>query len=115
MSETTTFGVRMAKATVTDLDAGFALAGVMESLAKGYYPTGGEAEAEGAPLHFDSDNIEHLQHLHELLLRIERRGSLFRVVGGLATLLSPGNNIVDPDDDCIALHPRFKTQGASDA
>lgn len=108
MSESKTIGVRMAKASAQDLDAAFALAGILESLGRGYYPAAGEAECQDVPTHFDSDNMEHLQHLHEKLLDIERNGSLFRVAGGLATLLSEANAIIDPDDDCIALHPRIR-------
>jgi hypothetical protein len=103
-----TFGIRMAKAREADIEAAFEMAGVLESLGHGRYPS--REGDEDAPMHFNSDDYEHLQYLHQRLIEIEEKGSLFRVVGGLDTLLNPANAIVDPDDDCIALHPRFTAQ-----
>jgi hypothetical protein len=99
-------GMRMAKASREDLDAAYELSNILEALDRGYYPA--RDLREDSPAFFDSDNIEHLQDLHERLLAIARKSSLFRVVGGLETLLSAGNAVVDPESDCIELHPRIK-------
>lgn len=104
-ADSKTIPLRMAKASTADIDAAFELAGILDNLGRGYWQG-----AEGASTFFDLDNEAHTRFLAERLLKLERRGSLFRVVGGLATLLNPENAIVDPDDDCIALHPRFRAQ-----
>ena len=108
MGEGKKIGVRMAKANEKDMNAAFELAGLLEALERGFYPA--REGDENAPMHFDETNREHLEYLHDRLTEIASKGSLFRVVGGLDTLLNPNNAVVDPDDDCIALHPRFKTQ-----
>lgn len=100
------FSIRMAKANDADMDAAYELSGVLDSLGRGYYPA--REGDEDAPIWFDSGDRDHLQYLHERLTAIEAKGSLFRVVGGLSTLLNPANAIVDPNDDCIALHPRLR-------
>lgn len=111
VAESRTFSVRMAKATQQDIDAAFELSSILDALDRGYYPS--RETDEDPPTYFDSDDRDHLQYLHERLTDIASRGSLFRVVGGLSTLLAPENAIVDPDDDCIALHPRFSAHAAS--
>lgn len=101
-----TIAIRMAKATSEDLDAAFELADILTAIERGFYPAR-EGEKD-PPTYFDIDDREHLQYLHARLVQLATRGSLFRVAAGLETLLHPSNAIVDPDDDCIALHPRFK-------
>lgn len=102
----TTHGVRMAKASDADLNAAYDLAGFCESVQRGYYPA--TSSDVDHPLWLDGEDIDHLKHVHKRLVEILNRGSLFRVVGGLATLLSESNAIVDPDADCLELHPRIK-------
>jgi len=76
-----------------------------EDIAAGRYPATEEEDA--APAWFDSDDREHLQYLHRRLVGLAARGSLFRVVCGLETLLSDANALVDPAADHLALHPRL--------
>lgn len=57
-------------------------------------------------------NEDHTRYLAERIFEIAGQGNLFRVVGGLEVLLNPENAVVDPDDDYIALHPRFKNAPA---
>ncbi len=104
---TQTIAVRMAKAGPADIAAAYELASLVENLEKGYYPA---REGEDGPMHFDEDNADHLRYLFDRLTELGRSapGGLFRVVAGLHTLLSPDNAIVDPDDDCLELHPRIK-------
>lgn len=98
--------VRMAKANDADMEAAYELCGVLDSLGRGHYPA--RAGDEDAPTYFDSYDRDHLQYLYERLIGIEAKGSLFRVVGGLSTLLDPKNAVVDPDDNRIELHPRLR-------
>ena len=112
MAESTTHSVRMAKANAADLDGAYELANILEALERGYYPA--RETDEDPPTVFDHEDVEHLQYLVDRLLGIARRTSLFRVAGGLATLLSDANAVVDPADDCIALHPRLKAALAAE-
>lgn len=105
MGESQTVGVRMAKATAADLDAAYELSNLLEQLQRGNYPA--TDDSEDGPRYFDVDNTDHQQFLHRRLLEIERRGSLFRVVGGLDALLAAENAIVDPDVSHLAMHPRL--------
>ena len=41
------------------------------------------------------------------LLAILRKGSVFRVAFGMAVMLDPRNEVVDPDADCLEMHPKF--------
>lgn len=106
-------GVRMAKASDRDIEAALELSNLMDAIGRGYYPA--SPGDDDAPLNFDSDDIEHLRHLHARIKAIADAGSLFRVVGGLAVLLNPQNAIVDPDADHIALHPRLVHQSGGAA
>lgn len=109
-------GLRMAKASQEDIDGGFDLAVILDAIDKGDYPSyfatpeerDAAEEAGNIPSRFDEHDFEHLQHLHGLLtgLMDRRRGfSLWRVVMGMDVILR--NNVLDPDDDCLAIHPRF--------
>jgi hypothetical protein len=111
-----TIGLLMAKASNEDIDGGFDLAHIFEAIGKGEYPswfaTPEDREAAenagGIPTHFDESNVDHLQHLHSQLTGLyeRRRGfSLFRVVMGMHVILR--NDILDPDVDHLALHPKF--------
>lgn len=102
--DSTTYAVRMAKATSEDVDAAIKIASAIEGLHKGYSPF----EDEELPPHFDPDDSEHLRRLYDFLIEATEGvgGGLSRVAGGMHTILF--NDILDPDDDCIALHPRLK-------
>ena len=110
--------LRMAKASLEDIAGGFDLAAILDAIDKGEYPSyfatpedRDAAEESGIPTFFDADDFDHLQHLHRLLMDLlqRRRGfSLWRVVMGMDTILR--NDILDPDDDCLAIHPKFAAE-----
>lgn len=102
--------IRMAKATMTDIDGAMDLCGIVDALDRGYYPVIGEQVDEDAPTFFDQHDVEHLRHLHTLLQSIaDRRDvSLFRVVMGMDTILR--NDIINPDVDHLAIHPKFAAE-----
>ncbi len=112
-------GLRMAKASQEDIAGGFELAAILDAIDKNQYPSyyatpadrDAAEEAEAIPTVFDPDDFDHLKHLHSLLTDLldRRRGfSLWRVVMGMETILR--NDILDPDDDCLAIHPKFAAQ-----
>ncbi len=100
MSNKTTYSVRMAKATHEDVDSAMKVATIVEGLHKGQHP--GDADF------FDEDDSEHLRALYDHLIAATSTagGGLWRVAGGMHTLLASA--ILDPDDDCLALHPRLQ-------
>lgn len=106
MAESQTIHLRMAKASREDIAAAGELASILDNIWRGYYPA--YDGAEDSPTFFDADKREHLEFLYERIRVLADRGSLFRVVLGLETLLSDANAIVDPDLDHLELHPRFK-------
>lgn len=60
---------------------------------------------------FDSDNLQHLQTLYNHLARLLRTAPNFygRVIGGMVwVIMNEANQILDPESDCIDLHPRFQ-------
>lgn len=104
--------MRMSKADDADLDVAFRLIHLVDAIGDDYYP----GQVEGAPTFFDEDNFEHLLHLYRQIKEIsESSGSLHRIAGAANVLLNPKNNLIDPDDDCIELHPDLKAaQQAAD-
>lgn len=59
---------------------------------------------------FDCDNTTHLQTLYNNLARLLRTTPAFygRVISGMChVIMYEKNEILDPDSDCIDLHPRF--------
>lgn len=106
MSGKITHTVRMAKATTEDIESAFKVAVLVEGLHKGQHPA--YPAEDDAPSLFVEDDREHLRALYDHLIKIteDKGGGLFRVVGGMHTLLA--SNILDPEDDCLALHPRLQ-------
>lgn len=98
--------MKMAKATAKDLDAAIDLASVIENVCQGYYPSNADPDDDD-PTFFDPDDQAHLKAFYDRVMAIVEPapGGLHRVSGGMHTILH--NNIVDPDDDVLGLHPRL--------
>ncbi|MGA4642274.1 hypothetical protein ACQKC8_16505 [Stutzerimonas stutzeri] len=65
---------------------------------------------------FDSDSDLHLRTLYNNLARLLRDAPNFhgRVISGMChVIMFEMNQILDPDSDCIDLHPRFAKQAKS--
>ena len=102
--------VRLAKASQADLDAAYRIMSLLDCMDDGYYPS----NEEGSPTFFDSDDWEHLQFLHQQIIEIaEHSGGICRVIGAAGILLNEQNGLIDPDDDCIELHPDLKAMIAA--
>ncbi|MFM0163924.1 hypothetical protein PQR39_26355 [Paraburkholderia sediminicola] len=98
--------MKMAKATSKDLDAAIDLAGVIENVCQGYFPSNADADDDD-PTFFDPDDQGHLKAFYDRVMAIVKPapGALHRVSGGMHTVLH--NDIADPDDDVLSLHPRL--------
>lgn len=95
--------MKMAKASDADLSMANELAGILDSLEKGWVPQKLEAQIEDGL--FDQDDPEHLKAAMALILNTLEKGSLFRVVFGMAVLCAPENKCIDPDADTLEEHP----------
>ncbi len=97
--------MKMAKASLEDIEMTLELCLSLECLEKGYLPAALAGEDEESPIWYDED--EDGDRVVQHLLAILRKGSAFRVAFGMAVLLDPRNEVVDPDSDCLEMHPRF--------
>lgn len=98
--------MKVARADAKDLDAGMMLLGLLDTVSRGYYPSDTDDEDDG-PLHFDSEDPEHLAQLWKRLEKCFDAAPGFqgRVIFGAATLMDPRNSVIDPEADCLELHP----------
>ena len=108
----------MAKASEQDLQAALDLAGVLEDIDKGFFPRNPadkDADDSGEPQFFDEDDPKHLRVLFDRIKYCldAAPGGIFRVTFGMATVLDPRNEIVDPNADHLEVHPRIKAALAS--
>ncbi len=104
--------MKMAKASEADFDAAFLILHILNAVADprawGYpsFPPRIDGEFhEDDPTSFDWEDEKHIAELRERILGAQRKGSLSRVIMCAHTVLSDQNRIVDPDADCLDLHP----------
>lgn len=98
--------MRIAKASAKDLEVAMEISGFLEALESRWMPEGVMDDQPDAAW-FDAENPEHCQRVLVKLLKISAQGSLGRVVFGMSVLLDPNNEVVDPDADHLALHPKI--------
>lgn len=103
-------GLRITKASDDDMMWGLTLMNVIEAVANNEMPPELAKEAGALGERYDSKDREHnralvlyLQTMHHA-----RPGALTRILFGLSALTNPENQIIDPDAEFIALHPRIK-------
>lgn len=108
MTEQKTHSMRMAKADKADLETAYQVMQLLDSMSRGYYPS----TDEGTPTFFDSEDMDHLQFLHQRIIEIaENSGGFSRVVGAAGIFLNEENSLIDPAEDCIELHPDIVQAG----
>ena len=96
--------MKMAKASEADLNMAMKMANYLDSIERGQMPD---------DLSEDSDSIEWLDErdtdqyakLLDGLRDILKRGSIHRVIWGMAVVCDPANKCLDPDADTIEHHP----------
>lgn len=98
--------MKMAKASKADMEMALKLCSALEAIDRRFFPEGAEGENECAD--FDMDDDEHcgtvLRHLYDIL----QGGSVVRVIWGMYVLMDPDNKLIDPDADCLELHPALQ-------
>lgn len=102
----------MAKASQRDLDAALELYQFLEALR--YGRSAADAVEEFGYAGYD-DLVERQAPEVDYLLRAHERCSLMRVVFGMQVLLDPRNEMIDPDLDHLAHHPKRENLRAENA
>ncbi|PIG07816.1 hypothetical protein [Comamonas sp. 26] len=101
--------MRMAKPSKRDIEAAGDLLSLLNDLSRGYYPW--ERHEEDGPSYFDLDDRKHLRRLYDSLetLLDSAPGFPMRVIGGMCYVICwDKNQILDPADDCLELHPDLR-------
>ena len=96
--------MKMAKPSDEDIRLAMDIARIVEDLEQRYRPelVFGEDDQE---LWLDTESIDELQAVVEKIREIAARGSIFRVVLGMAVVTDPKNEVLDPNADTLELHP----------
>ncbi len=101
--------MKVARADAKDLDAAMQLLGLLDTVSGGYYPSDTDNDEDG-PLRFNSEDAAHLAQFWKRLDACINAAPGFqgRVIFGAVTLLDPRNKVIDPETDCLELHPTLK-------
>lgn len=94
-----------AKACEDDLQCADQIVFTMEAIERGYLPDEMCVQEIGEP--FSVEDSVQCQRVVRHLLDIASNGSIGRVVMGVRQLLDPRSEVVAPDTDILALHPRL--------
>lgn len=116
--------MKIAKATEADINAIYDILGALESIPDGEMPGGEDDEGVGQNKLYEaldagkdesvSDEINYfIRKALKYLLNVYWSAHLMRAAGNLSTLLDPENEIVDPDNNTLELHPNI-IQGLAD-
>lgn len=110
--------MKMAKPSARDIEAAEELLQILQLIDARFggpwaNPEAGDSLSEllqDGEEEFDCDNTTHLQTLYNNLARLLRTTPAFygRVISGMChVIMYDKNQIIDPESDCIDLHPRF--------
>lgn len=96
----------MAKASARDIDMAMDLIGVLDDIERGYFPHRFSDPDVEISEWLDFTNREQYGRLIDNLCLLLRRGSIGRVIMGMAVVCDPKNECINPDADCIDHHPK---------
>lgn len=96
--------MKMARASEADIEAALEVTQILGYLERGYMPSDDESEDTEF---FDEDDAEQCKTALQKIFEATRKGNLFRVVFGMAVVLDPRNELLDPDADTIERHPKI--------
>jgi hypothetical protein len=100
--------MKIAKASKEDMDMAIDLVSVLETLERGYIPSQMDEGDEDGYGYFDIDDKTQCREVLKVILGILEKGSIGRVVWGMATLIDPANKVVNPDANALELHPELQ-------
>lgn len=108
--------MKMAKASPEDLDMAMDLANVLDDIERGFFPTKlqSDEDAESERVEWiDTADRQQYERLFFGLKSLLNKGSIYRVIWGMAVVCDPSNECIDPDADTIEHHPkRQQMEGA---
>lgn len=116
--------MKIAKATEADINAIYGILGALESIQDGEMPGGEDDEGVGQNKLYEaldagkdeyvSDQINYfIRKALKYLLNVYCSAHPMRAVGNLSAFLDHENEIVDPDNNTLELHPNI-IQGLAD-
>lgn len=97
--------MKMAKASEADLEAAIKIASALEAIDRGLMPEGFDTD-DGEREDFDIDSGRDCRNVIRHILDLMDNGSIGRVVWGMAVILDPANEVIDPDASAIEHHPK---------
>lgn len=97
--------MKMAKASEADLNMAMELCGFLGDIDRRYVPERCSEGGEGIEF-LDTDDGEQCSRIVEALHDILQKGSINRVVWGMAVVCDPANECIDPAADTIEHHPK---------
>lgn len=105
--------MKMAKASEADLDMAMELISVLDDIESGYFPGRfGDQESESSE-RIDTYDRQQYDRLIDNLRRLLKRGSVGRVIMGMAVVCDPSNECIDPDAPTIEHHPKRQQMEAA--
>ena len=98
--------MKIARATDADIEMALELAGAIDAMTQNWWPAMPSKIAHSDDYEpFDIDDSEQCTRVCKYLTELAGKGSLFRVVCGMAAVLDPKNNITDPNADTLEPSP----------
>lgn len=104
--------MKMAKASNADLNMAMELSNFLESVERGHIPDSISLDDEDIEF-LSIDNGEQCCRIVDALRRILNKGSICRVVFGMAVVCDPSNKLLDPNADTLEHHPERKNAEAA--
>lgn len=105
--------MKMAKASQDDLDIAMDLISVLDDIERRHFPNlFSDPDSESIEW-IDTCNRDQYERLIDNLRRLLNRGSIGRVIMGMAVVCDPANECIDSDANCIEHHPMRKQMEAA--
>ena len=98
--------MKMAKASQADIDMALDMISVFDDIERGYFPHRFSDQESESIEWLDTTNRQQYDRLISNLRGLLNRGSIGRVIMGMAVVCDPNNECIDPDADCIEHHPK---------
>lgn len=98
--------MKMAKASEADIDMALDLISVLDDIERGFFPYLFSDQEDEKTEWLDANDREQYDRLIDGLRNLLKRGSIGRVIMGMAVVCDPKNECIDPEADCIEHHPK---------
>lgn len=96
--------MKMARASEADIEAALEISRYLEALERGFMA---DIDDSDEIEWFDREDPDDCRRALHSILDASAKGSIFRVVFGMAVVLDPRNELLDPDADTIEKHPKI--------